>query len=335
MADYAADALPERQPALATLLPTGMGRLSLAVAGIVAVVAAAIGGGVCEPIFSLHLFAGGGRFARTLDQLRACIDLRAAVSLAGWLGQMALVMATAVALVVRFMRRHRRDDYRGRYRAWGWLAGLFMITALAGQIPLGGLFGAVVADASGIVLGPGGIGWWVIASGVMLAAVSLWAVLPLHERTGTAIWLGLCLSAWAASAACTWLGEGREVLTVAGRATWVIGNTLAAIAMLVAARSVIREVRGESGAAVAAGSTAKKPQPQVRQSAADEEESEPAARRRMDRQPIALARTEETSADEETAFVDGSDPESETDLRHLSKSERKRLKKLARMNRAA
>ena len=45
MADYAADALPERQPALATLLPTGMGRLSLAVAGIVAVVAAAIGGG--------------------------------------------------------------------------------------------------------------------------------------------------------------------------------------------------------------------------------------------------------------------------------------------------
>ena len=105
--------------------------------------------------------------------------------------------------------------------------------------------------------------------------------------------------------------------------------------MLVAARSVIREVRGESATTVAAGSAVKKPQAQARQAAAAEESEPAAAGRRVDRQPIALARTEETSADEETAFVDGSDQESETDMRHLSKSERKRLKKLARMNRAA
>jgi hypothetical protein len=43
-----------------------------------------------------------------------------------------LAIAATVALVVRAMRRHRRDDYRGRYRAWGWLAGLLVgATSLA------------------------------------------------------------------------------------------------------------------------------------------------------------------------------------------------------------
>ena len=337
IADYAAEALPERQPSVATLLPTSFGRLSLAIVGILAITAAAIGGGICEPVFSAPVFDGGGRFARTLAQLRACIDLRSAVSLAGWLGQMSLVTATIVALVVRLMRRHRRDDYCGRYRAWGWLAGLFMVAALAGQVPLGSLLGAVVSDATGIVLGPGGIGWWVIASTVTLGAVAAWAVVPLHERTGTAIWLGLGLAAWAAAAACGWIGEGRELFTVAGRGCQVLGDVLAAIAMLVAARSVIREVRGESAAAAGGVSKAKKQQSQARQSAAEpQDEESTAGRRQADRQPVVFEAAEEDGqAEEETRFTDGSDGEQDFDPRLLSKSERKRLKKLARMNRAA
>jgi len=129
MAEYSPEATPERQPAVATLMPTGLGGFSLAAMGIITMVAAVIAIGVYEPGFAAAGRAVGGRFARSVAGLRACVDAQTAASISGWLAQMLLVTAAIVALVVRLMRRHRRDDYRGRYRAWGWLAGLLMIAS--------------------------------------------------------------------------------------------------------------------------------------------------------------------------------------------------------------
>jgi hypothetical protein len=242
-------------------------------------------------------------------------------SLAGWLAQVSLGLATAVALIVRLMRRHRRDDYNGRYRAWGWLAGLFMVTSFAGMVPCGRLVGAVISDATGVTLGPGGIGWWIALAVVAYGSVAPWAVLPLHERSATAVWLALALLAWAGAAAGHWL-PGREVMVVASQAAWAIGASLAAVAMLAAARSVIREVRGQCRP-TAAPRRGAAPRDSVRQPREEESADESI--------DFVAANDDATTADDETAYVDGSEPEH----RHLSKAERKRLKKLARMNRVA
>ena len=335
MADYAPEALPERQPALATLLPTGIGGLSLAAGGLLVLVSAAIAAGGSEPILAIRVFGGGGRFARTLEEVRACVDLRSGVSLAGWLGQMSLLTAAVVAVVVRFMRRLRRDDYRGRYRAWGWLSSLFVVAACGSHVPVGRLFGAFVSEASGVAFGPGGIGWWVMASTVMLGAVSLWAVLPLHERVGTAIWMGLSLAAWSASAALGWIGGGREVAVVSAGACWTLGSALAAVAMLTAARSVIREVRGQSGTVGERTAKPKESQPQGRRAAEPTADEDEGRRGGNDRTMVAGSVAGLTADDDETLFTDGSDADGDREMRHLSKSERKRLKKLARMQRAA
>jgi hypothetical protein len=195
-------------------------------------------------------------------------------------------------------------------------------------VPLGPLFGAAMSDASGIAFGPGGIGWWIAVATVAYAAVSLWAVLPLHERAATAFWLTLSLSAWSASAACTWLGRGRELLAIAAQASWSLGGGLAAVAMLAAARSVIREVRGQCRPATARSDRRKQAaagvatkERAVDRSAADEE------------LPDFTADPADDPSDDsgDGSFVDGSEQEQ----RHLSKAERKRLKKLARMNRVA
>jgi len=160
-------------------------------------------------------------------------------------------------------------------------------------------------------------------------------VLPLHERLATAMWLSAALGAWGAAAACTWGGGGRELFAIAAQATWTMGSGLMAIAMFAAARSVIREVRGE------AGQTSKT----RRQSAAPQATVRPPA-------TAAAARPEswnEYEGDEQAGtadvgaedgytagiFTDGSDAEEDTGPRHLSKAERKRLKKLARLNRVA
>jgi hypothetical protein len=331
MADYAAEALPERQPALATLLPTGIGGLALAAGGILSVVAAAIVAGGCETILATRVFGDGGRFSRTLDIVRSGVDLRAGGSLAAWLGSVSLLLAAVVALIVRFMRRLRRDDYRGRYRAWGWMASLFVVAACGTHVPLGRLFGAFVAEASGVAFGPGGIGWWIAASAILLGAVSTWAVLPLHERAGTAVWMGLCLACWSAAATLAWIGGGRDVAVVAATACWSLGSAVAAVAMLTAARSVIREVRGQSATRAARPAKAKDSQPARRADAAVDADEAAEDRGWESERTTATAGT--AADDDETMFTDGSD--GDRDMRHLSKAERKRLKKLARMQRAA
>ncbi len=329
LADYGPDALPERQPAVATLVPTGLGGFAIAAGVILSLMAAATGVGLWETIHGGQLFgSGGGRFAQTLAAVRHCLDIRSFASLAGWLAQVCLVVATTLALVVRLMRRHRRDDYRGRYRAWGWLAAVFTLSACTAQVPLGQAFGGLVSDATGLTLGPAGMGWWVLAAVVACGGTGLWAVLPLHERAATAIWLSLSMASWAAAAACMWLAQGRESWIVFGNASWMAGAALAAIAMLAAARSVIREVRGLPARQPARKQAATPDAPAAKKPAAA-----PAAR--ADDAAIRHDRDDDEQP-QFTAYVDGSEADDdEAAGRHLSKAERKRLRKLARMNRAA
>lgn len=322
-AEYAPAALPERQPALATYLPTGLGGFAAGAAAIVLVLAAVLTVGLYEPTFAAVERAAGQRFGRTVASLEACFDPRATLSLASWLSHVALLGGSAVALAVRSMRRHRRDDFNGRYRAWGWLAGLLVAASFATQVPVGRVVGACVSEASGIAFGPAGFGWWVALSGSLVVGVSLWAVLPLHERLATAVWLAAGLVAWGGCAAAMWLGATRPVPQGLAPAAWTAGCGLVAIAMLAAARSVIREVKGLAAQPARKGRAAQATP--VRTEAGGDAEP------REEEQDAAAWSAEEAATD----YTDGSDGDEEREPRHLSKAERKRLKKLARMGRAA
>jgi hypothetical protein len=327
-ADYAPAAAPERQPALATILPTGLGGLAIAAVGILFVAATVIGPSLAEIALGQPLVAPDGRFSRTLAAVQNCLDLKSPGSLAVWAGQMLLVTAALTAWSVRGMRRHRRDDYNGRFRAWGWMASLLVIASLATRVPLRGLVASVIADATGLTFGPEGLGWWIALATVALTAVSLWAVLPLHDRTGTALWLGTSAILWAISLGCTWIaatGAGSTRIVVAGQAAWILAASTTLIAMLTAARSVIREIRGEATAA--APRRVQKPAKSTIV-AADPPESAPESDDRTDEEdPVVFVESSE-SAD----FTDGS--EESAAGRKLTKAERKRLKRMARLQQA-
>lgn len=319
-AAYAADALPERQRGPAVLLPTTIGGLVVASIAILLPVAGAIAAAAAETVLGRPVFASAGRFARSTAALAACFDHRTAAPLQAWLAEMSLLLAASVASIVRLMRRHRQDDYDGRYRAWGWMATLFVVSSCAGIVPLGGLVGATLADATGIEFGPAGIGWWLTLATLAWGGVSLWAVIPLHERAATATWLALALAMWATAGAADWAWAGHETAFLVGRSSWALGSALAAVAMLVAARSVIREVRGQGGRVPAADAGRGRNAvavPSATGGEADGGRDEPLS--------------DETPDGAGTVYVDGS----EHDNRHLSKAERKRLRKLARMNGAA
>jgi hypothetical protein len=331
---------PDRHPALATRLPTGLGGLLLAAVVILLPMAGAITVAVSGSLFGRPLLPPAeGRFARSLAVIASAFDSRVGMPLQVWLAELCLLLAAAVAGAVRFMRRHRRDDFKGRFRAWGWLAVFFTVAAWAGAVPLNLLVAAVASDATGIVAGPGGIGWWLGLAACGFAVVVPWAVVPLRERAVTSLWMVLGLMAWAVAAAMPWAGQwvgGDARGGLIAQAAWAAGAAVWLVAMLAAARSVIREVRGLSSPAAErpARKTRAERKQEPRAAAAALAEADDAGRdEQEDDQPEEELIFEEPQDSDETGsgsdgFVDGSEQE----YRHLSKAERKRLKKLARMN---
>lgn len=329
---YDDEAHPERHPALATRLPVGAGRFLAVALGIVLVFGAALAVAVSGPLFGRPLLPTEGRFARTFSTLAEAFDPRAALPVQVWLAELALLLAAAVAGSVRLMRRHRRDDFNGRFRAWGWLAVSLTIAAWAGAVPVGRLVAAALSDATGITVGPGGIGWWVGLAAGSLAIVTPWAVLPLRERAMTISWALLALAAWGVAAAMPW-AEGWAAVAgrgvVIAQAAWVAGAGLMLIALLAAARSVIREVRGECAAPAARRPTAKRERTAAAAEAVAEQPE--AAEHPEDEQAEGSSWAEADDGDEQ---ADGGEFEDDSERSHrrLSKAERKRLRKLARMN---
>ena len=332
---------PERHPALATRLPVGAGRFLAVALAILLAFAGSIVVAVSGPLFGRPLVSGGGRFASTLAVVAGAFDPRGVMPFQVWLAELAVLAAAAVAGAVRFMRRHRRDDYKGRFRAWGWLAVLLTITAWAGAVPLGQLVAAAVSEGTGIALGPDGIGWWIGLAAMSYAIVVPWAVLPLRERGATLFWIVLALVAWTVAAAMpwagVWLGDSARGAIVA-QSAWVAGAGLMLIAMLAAARSVIREVRGQCVARPARPARSKRRAKAVvategpsrvegGSGETDDDDASNAAEEgwNMGHDEDSGGESHEPS---EAEFVDGS----EDGHRRLSKAERKRLRKMARMN---
>ncbi len=336
-ASYDDEAHPERHPALATRLPVSGGRFLAAAAGLVLVFAGALAVAVSGPLFGRPLEPAEGRFARTLAVLVGAFDPRAVLPVQVWLAELALLLAAAVAGVVRFMRRHRRDDFKGRFRAWGWLAVVLTVAAWAGVVPVGPLVAAAVSDATGVVAGPGGIGWWLGLAGVSLAIVVPWAVLPLRERALTTFWMVLALASWGLAAAVPWV-EGWAVMAgrggVIAQAAWVAGAGLMLIAMLAAARSVIREVRGQCAAPAARRSATprkQKPGPAAAEQRLEESGAADRDEEQAEEEPVEWGSRSDSDEADSPADGDAFEDDTERSQRRLSKAERKRLRKLARM----
>ena len=327
--DYSPEARPERQGALATILPTRPSRLGVALAGIVVVTATTlILGGWPAAIETVGRLAGA-RFTRTVAVLRELVDLRGLV-LGGWLAQMFLLSAASVALSIRGMRRHRKDGRHGRSRAWLAMALVLFTASLAGTLPIGKLVSTFLVEATGRSFGPEGLGWWVAIAGSVTGIVTLWALLPLHQRLVPGFWLLLGLAGWSAAAAVPWLGAGREDLALAGAGAWVVGAAAMFAAMLTAARGVIREVRGEIKAPpVGAGQGGERASKGVKAEAATRQAKavEPVFEPVDTDDDGALQSAAEGS---ENGYTDGSDAEDEYASRPLSKAEKKRLRKMGR-----
>jgi hypothetical protein len=234
---YGDAAFMDEQPRLTDLVPRRPTVFGLVLAAGLAVVATLEG-----------LYAWMPRLAAmTSDGRVAAFDLDGEGSLAVWFSSMTLALAGAVAILVFTVRRHRTDDYPGRYRVWLWAAACWFILSIDETSSLHEGFKELMAVVSGTrVFGDGSI-WWVTVYLFLLGAVGTRLLIDMREcllSSAAFLVAGACY-ALAVVAQLGWIlpeSGARGVMLEEGAE--MVGNLLLLLAMGIHARHVVLDAEG-------------------------------------------------------------------------------------------
>jgi hypothetical protein len=101
----------------------------------------------------------------------AALRIDAKGSLACWFSSLMLLASSVAALLVYSIRRHRTDDYRGRYRVWFWAAGCLFLMATDQAASLREGFRDLMTWLTGTSLFADGALWWIAVYAFLWIAV--------------------------------------------------------------------------------------------------------------------------------------------------------------------
>lgn len=369
---YAQKALPEHHRSTAVCIPIRMLPFLAAVLGLLVVPSILAGLLFAQPQLDLLEARLADRWQRSTSAVRDLLDLTSERSLATVWGLACFLLGAALATITKNVRKHRLDDHQGRYRAWGWLTALFVTAALSVVVPLDRLVASLMIDATNRNLGGAGQGWWMLTVLVAWLPVGLWAVMPLTQRAAPGAWLLTGLASWFAASGIEqallagwqpWqqLSGDPNAWHHAALVLQAFAPTLAAVGTLVACRGVVREARGLVEAKTPRVRQQRKPRQDAARSAVAEKvsdadgplqvasrpheqqahaaiEDDVQSERAAESEPVPQLCENGESFDDEGVMFSAEAEDDETAYQgdpRLSKAERRRLRKLAKKNRAA
>ena len=294
-------------------------------------------------IIALLLFVGlglgacGELVARYSDLLSQALPAVSAEELASRIGGGLIAWTSAIALLVSAcsarllfsLRRHRVDDVRGRYRIWRLVSTVAVLLSL--NAILGGhtLLAQALGHLSGWTVLPGNTLWWLVPTAVVGSWLVLKMILEARECRSAILTYTLASAVFAVAglAQCwapIWTADYHETLS---RLLPLLGDLLVATATLLFARFVVLDVQGLIERPEVSDAT---PAVLSVTSVQEEETAAPV--------PADQHQSQEVEPEQESAWIDGSEPEQDegsNGQRKLSKAERKRLRKQKARNRAA
>ncbi len=198
-------------------------------------------------LLALHLHLALGNGPITLQHAPA-LDLTARGNVAQWLSSVLLLAAAGLGIVIYLIRRHRVDDYRGRYRMWYWMVPVLVLASLDQVVPL-------LATAETVLVVLTGIADPVRAQWGWNAALVLLAVAVTLRLAAEMVRSRLAVIVLTAAVACRvaaylvqrdWLLHASGVFLVLYQVGAVLlSNILLLLSLGVYARYVYRDAHGE------------------------------------------------------------------------------------------
>jgi len=185
--------------------------------------------------------------AAAVPGITAALVDKLAHGVTAWTSAIALVTIALLAKLMYSLRRHRVDDYQGRYRVWRWVAWSALLASVNSVVGAHELFAHAAIGATGYSLTSAGSEWWLAPLTLVGGWIFIQLLLEGSESRGSLMLMlvaSLCYSIAAAGA----LGFapaalGPWVAAAIGAAT-LAGHTMLLVGMMVFARYVVLDVQG-------------------------------------------------------------------------------------------
>lgn len=234
---YGDDSLTDRQPRVTDLVPRRYLMVLLPLVAGLLLVAGLEAAYAWLPELAAHTSSG---------ELTA-FDLAAEGSLGSWFSSTTLLLASLAAVLVFMVRRHRQDDYHGRYRVWLWAAALWLLMSIDEGASLHESFQELMTAVSGQRGWGGGALWSIAGYGLLLLAVGTRLVLDMRSCRASTTTFVLAIASYAVAVAVKQklvpgLYGARAVMVKEG--CEMVGNVWLLWAMLLHARYVVLEAEG-------------------------------------------------------------------------------------------
>jgi hypothetical protein len=311
----------------------------------------AAGGISTAAIASLDYFATP--IARTLGATQiVALKLMAPGSFGAWVAAVVLLLASAASILVYSLRRHRIDDFRGRYRIWLAVAVACLLVSANSVTGFHNLLAAAMSHLTGWTALRAGAIWWLVLAILPLVWIALRSLVEVRESRLAASLLVAAVGCYV-GAATTALGavsfaDPRIEIALSG-AVLLMGHWILLAAVVSYARYVVLDAQGLIAAQPRIVSKRKTQKPTRRAKEDSSEREAPAASPTLSAAEFIRRKQQQAQGPKapavSSAWVDGSQPQRDpyddgdddesSDGRKLSKAERKRLRKLKMQNRAA
>lgn len=304
---------------------------------------------------AIHLYCG--RVAAVLGSwATAPLDLTAAGSLAAWLSAVLLLLACFTCLLVYSIRRHKIADDRGRYRIWLAASAACLLLSVASVAPWHRLLAAAAAHYTPWAALRESVFAWILLAGLPLGWIAVRVLADVCESklATSALVMAIACYLTAVAGKLGWLpqiGPVNEPMATAGAT--LMGHWMLLLAVVGYARFVVLDAQGliavRSPLSRAKSESADRETKRVSQQAlrgdayeSDDDDYAYAGSVKSFRRRQKTARRSGSATARQTEWIDGSLPGPPEDddgpaprQRKLSKSERKRLRKLKARERAA
>ena len=234
---YAEGAARENQPHLSDLVPRRYTTIFLAVIGAASIVLS---------LEYLHARAADLAEAIAGGPI-AALDLAAPGALAVWFSSMTLMLSGAMSVLIYSLRKHKIDDYPGRYRIWLWAAIGWIALSINTTAPLHGAYVDLMTHLTGRTAGPQGAYWWLAPVAIVFGAIGAGVLIDVRRCRMAFVTLALAHGAWAAALAVNfgWLPNptwATSTMIISGAA--MSGHACLLTGLALYARYVLLDVEG-------------------------------------------------------------------------------------------
>lgn len=291
----------------------------------------------------------------------AAFDLSAPANLATWFSSAILMLAAVGSLQVYALRRHKTDDYKGRYRVWLWASAILVLASMDATAKVHLAMGGLMTQVTGSTSNAGHSTSWLVVYATVMGGLVIRMLIEMRQSRSAVSALLLATAGYTAVVLLQtgMIGVAAPVVgLLIGSASLMVGHLMALFSIWIYARHVYLDVHGQlpvrkpkankknsdKKSANEPGRRSPATAPKLAEQAAAsineridreelselEEQFDNARRSRKERKAKRPAASKPKLANLDDADIDG-----EQDYGRLTKSERRALKKHRRQRRAA